>query len=46
MGVANYIGLGGETTLLNKIRNLDFFQIKVIVEEGSYLAVENGVDGI
>lgn len=26
MGVTNYIGLGGETTLLNKIRNLDFFQ--------------------
>lgn len=40
------VGLWGETTLLNKIRKLDFLKITVIFEEGSYLAVENGVDSI
>lgn len=40
------VGLWGETTSLNKIRKLDFLKITVIFEEGSYLAVENGVDSI
>lgn len=40
------VGLWGETTLLNKIRKLDFLKITVIFEGGSYLAVENGVDSI
>lgn len=40
------VGLWGETTLLNKIRKLNFLKITVIFEEGSYLAVENGVESI
>lgn len=40
------VDLWGETASLNKIRKLNFLKITVIFEEGSYLAVENGVDSI
>lgn len=36
----------GDSDALNCIQKLEFLQITVVFEKGSYLAVRNGVDGI